>query len=275
MTNEQDALKIANDSGFPLQIAVGHRISQSTGTNGGWRVAYSEHAWSNTQGQQSGFIDLVVADRHRSTFLVVECKRVRDSTWVFMHPSGKSDPRRHAKAWITFANDERLQRFGWVDAPLDPSSPEAVFCAVRGQAAGERSTMLERIGGELVSATEALALEQRDFRPKGDSIRFYFNVVVTTAILKIASFDPTNISLVGGEIQNATIADVPYLRFRKQLSARGSPPTLDQYGDLDLAYAKEQTIFVVRAEALLDFLKEFEVPDELVRRFRFNNAARA
>jgi hypothetical protein len=276
VTDEQDALKIANDSGFPLQIAVGHQISQSTGTNGGWRVAYAEHAWSNVQDQQSGFIDLVLADKDRSTFLVVECKRVRDSTWVFMHKTGRTNNRRHAKAWITCAINDGLQHFGWDDAPLDPGSPEASFCAVRGQSAGERSTMLERIGGELVSATEAFASEQRNFRPQGDSIRFYFNVIVTTATLKIAAFDPTNISLAGGEIQNASITDVPYLRFRKQLSARGSLPTVEQYvNHHDLAYAQEQTIFVVHAEALHDFLVQFEVPDDVVRRFRFNNGAQA
>lgn len=82
MTHDSDLLKIANDSGFPLQIAVEHQVTATTVSHG-WLVRYVEHSWSNRLDGQSGSIDLVVEDRYGTTFLVIECKRVRESTWLF------------------------------------------------------------------------------------------------------------------------------------------------------------------------------------------------
>lgn len=268
MEINSEFLKIANDSGFPLQIAIERAVQQSTNSNG-WSVRYAEHAWSNQLDNQSGFIDLVLQDRHKSTFLVVECKRVRQATWLFMHSNGMTSPRRHAKSWVAHSLGQEMKHFGWHDVPLDPAAPEACFCAVRGQSTNDKTTLLERIGGELISSTEALALEEKDFRVTiHPTIRFYFSIIVTTADLKIAKFDPNVISLKDGTLSEAEIVDVPFVRFRKQLAMRDAMLTEDDYkNQTDVAYSKQNTIFIVRADALLTFLDEFDIPDSSVNAF--------
>lgn len=269
MTIDPDSIKIANDSGFPLQIAIEHQVTETKDVHG-WTVHRTEHAWTNRFDQQSGFIDLVLQDQYRTTFLVLECKRVRQATWLFMHPNGSAQPRRHAKCWVThFANDE-MPHYGWHDVPIDPKSPEAVFCAIRGQSVNDRTTLLERVGGELVSATEALAEEERDFRPPNyPTVRFYFNVIVTTADLKVAKFNPQDVSLADGTIDYAEIESVPFVRLRKQLSMRPVRLTPEDFhNNADLAYSRQNTVFVVRADYLLSFLEEFDIPNSSIRQFQ-------
>jgi hypothetical protein len=239
MTHDSDLLKIANDSGFPLQIAVEHQVTGTTVSHG-WRVRYVEHSWSNRFDGQSGFIDLVLQDRYGTTFLVVECKRVRESTWLFLRPDGANKERRHSKSWITHYSEGAMKSFGWGDLAVDPPCHEALFCATRGQSTNDKRTMLERIGGELISATEALAIEEKDFRPKTEvPIRFYFNVIVTTADLKVAKFLPNDISLSDGTLGSAEFEDVPYVRLRKQMSVRQTLLTPDDFeSKRDVSYSK-------------------------------------
>jgi hypothetical protein len=272
MTIDLDTLKVANDSGFPLQIALQHLISETTVVHG-WRTRYVEHAWINPLDGQSGFIDVVLQDRHCSTFMTIECKRMRESTWVFLHSNGSAMERQHAKSWVTHHINDQVKFFGWDNVQVDPLTPEAIFCAVRGQTANDKRTLIERIGGELISATEALAKEDLDFRlPNQHIARFYFNVIVTTAELKIAKFSPKNISLEDGTLSIADIQDVPYLRFRKQMSLRETPLTIEDYANDNIgntiAYERENTIFVVRANALADFLQNFEVSEDTVRQIK-------
>lgn len=268
MLNDTESLKLANDSGFPLQIAV-ERCIADTSPSHGWAVRYSEHAWVNTLDQQNGFIDLVLQTAGKTLFLVVECKRVRQSTWLFMHSSGEATSRRHAKSWVSNYRNGQMVHFGWHDITIDPACPEAIFCAIRGQSANDKSTLLERVGSELISATEALAIEERDLRPVNyPTLRFYLNVIVTTADLKIAKFDPKAISLADGTIGQAGFESVPFLRFRKQLSMRPVQLSSQDYtSEPNLGYAKENTVFVVRAEALPDFLKQLDIPNDSLAGF--------
>ncbi len=270
MTHNSTLLKIANDSGFPLQIAVGHQVAATTSQHG-WSVRYAEHSWTNPLDGQSGFIDLVLQDQYSTTFLVVECKRVREATWLFLRSDGADTKRRHSKSWVSHYSDGAMKSFGWEDLAVDPACHEALFCATRGQSTNDKQTMLERIGGELISATEALAMEERDFRPQNEPpVRFYFNVIVTTADLKVAKFDPENISLSDGTLATAEFEDVPFVRLRKQLSMRETLLTVDDYKNkFDSSYSKENTVFIVNASALLNFLKQFEVPEESIRQIRF------
>lgn len=265
MTSGKDPASLANDSGYPLQIAIENQIGKAVGTHG-WKVRYVEHAWTNSLDQETGYTDLVLEDRHGSTFLVVECKRPRQATWLFMRADGSAKDRRHAKAWVTHFDGDRIRRFGWYDMPVDPSFTEAGFCAVRGQSANDQP-MLERTAGILVRATEAIAHEERDYRPaKQPTIRLYFSVIVTTADLKVARFDPSRISLTDGTLDQADVVDVPFVRFRKQLLARESALSPEDYGNgSDLATARESTVFVVRADALIRFLTEFDIPESSFR----------
>lgn len=265
MPIDEDALRIANDSGFPLQIAL-HRQVRETTTRHGWTVRYAEHAWSNRDGS-SGFIDLVLRNGTGTSFLLVECKRVRDSTWLFLPNDGEPKPRHKTKVWVSLYQSGSMPCYNWVDLPVDPSSPEAHFCAVRGQSSNDRITLLERVGAELVSATEALAAEDRDYRPdNAANVKIYLNAIVTTAELKLATFDPGRISLSDGTLAATEVESVPYVRLRKQLSTRpvAFSPT-DYRNGLNIAWHKEHTVFVVRADSLPLLLTDLEVDDQALR----------
>lgn len=271
MTQDTDFLKIANDSGFPLQIAIQHQVTATTNDHG-WTVRYMEHSWVNRSDGKSGFIDLVLQDRHQTTYLVIECKRVKESTWLFLRSDGLDKVRRHSKSWITYSENGKRKSFGWGDIAIDPKCFEAHFCSIRGQTSNDKPTLIERVGGELISATEGLAIEEMDFQPRTEApIRFYFNVIVTTARLKVATFLPGKISLIDGTLESAEFKDVPFVRLRKQMSMRETFLSEDDYANnAEAAYSKENTVFVVRADAIQEFLGQFEVPDDTIRQIKFS-----
>ena len=253
-------LRALNDSGFPLQVAV-HQHIDNTRAQHGWSVRYSEHAWANKPEGRSGFLDLVLHNRHGTTFMAVECKRPRDVEWIFLHSDGKTQTRAHAQGWISHYQSGRMVRFGWSQLALDPTCHEAQFCAIRGQTSNERVTLIEKTAAELVLATESLALEHKDYRRADfEDLKIFFSVIVTTAPLKVAQFDPSAISLKDGTLDSAHFVDVPYVRFRKQLGVH-HPQLSPQHHSAggDMSYLKESTVFVVSAASIADFLSEFEV----------------
>jgi len=263
---EQPALRTLNDSGFPLQIAV-HRCIDETKSQHGWRVKYSEHAWMDHREGKSGFLDLVLQNQHGTSYMAVECKRPRDTEWVFLHSAGAMKSRAHAQGWVSYFTGGSMSRFGWSQLALDPTCAEAQFCAVRGQTAGERITLIEKTSAELTLATECLALEHKDYRhPTGDDLKLFFSVIVTTAKLTVANFDPAVISLQDGTLSDAKFETVPFVRFRKQLGVHHSLLTPEQYlTGGDLAYLKESTVFVVNAEHICSFLTDFDVSSSSLR----------
>jgi hypothetical protein len=121
--------------------------------------------------------------------------------------------------------------------------------------------MLENVAAVLMHATEAFAREDEltlKARNSGTVSRYYFNVIVTTAKLETCVFDPAKISLSDGMIEGGECNEVPYIRFRKQLSSK---PLLQAKNSNstkgDIVAAKENTVFVVNAENLQDFLSKF------------------
>jgi len=260
-----DALKIVNDSGFPLQIALANQLNAAADSTG-WNVLFAEHSWSNQLDEMNGFIDLVVHSRNGPYYLVVECKRVRESTWLFFNSAGTASDRRHAKTWVSWYADGQSIHHNWADLPVEPMCPEVQFCALRGQTANDRNTLIERIGAGLTSSTEGLANELRDYRPEGATdFKIYLNVIVTTADIQVGVFDPATISLQTGALPDATFTSVPFIRFRKQLSLRANRFTPEDYANgKKIESAKESTVFIVRADALIDFIREVEVPEKNV-----------
>jgi hypothetical protein len=124
--------------------------------------------------------------------------------------------------------------------------------------------MLERVAGQLILATEALAHAERNYRmPAVRYLRSYTPVIVTTANLSIVDFDPATVSLRDGKIPDGQVRRVPWLRLRKQLATRFLELT-PQHKSLaeDPAYSMENTVFIVQAESLIDFLRDLklEVP---------------
>lgn len=265
MNADQELLRVINGSGFPLQIAVQHLVENH---GAGWRVRHREHAWSNPTDGLSGFIDVVLQHPKTRDSLVLECKRVQNSAWLFLSHTGTLKSRLHCKVWATVFKEKSQHYFGWADVTLPLETPEAQFCCLRGQSSNDKNTFLERVAGELVSATEALAREERDYHNDqgGDSCRLYINVIVTTAQLYFAAYDKGSLNIEDGSLAKAEFHRVPYLRVRKQFSMRPVALTpSDWHRQDDVDYRRENTVFVVEAIHLPEFLSQLNVDDFNVR----------
>jgi hypothetical protein len=254
-------IKHVNNSGFPLQMAVAHHIREM---NQEWNVLYEEHAWQDET--DSGFMDLVIEDFNHTWLMNIECKRVRDTSWVFLRDTNSSRSRRAAQLWVTSKRaDENPIQFEWVNIPMDPECAQSAFCIVQGQDQKARP-MLERVAAELVSSTEALARQEVIAIPNSYSnLRIYQNVIITTADLKVCDVETAKIALATGEIDvHSNIHDVPYVRFRKQLGV-DVPGNINQYGGdvKKMTLARESTVFVVNASYLQQFLANCELPENL------------
>ena len=247
-----------NRSGFPLQIRTAGLVDETSNQHG-WKVLYTEHAWQSPDSK--GFIDLVLRDRDSTGVLVVECKRVIDATWVFLIPSTNVPNRRYCKSWVARYCNNAVRYFDWHELAIDPASPQSAFCIVDGEDPKSKP-MLERVAADVVASTEALAHEEQSILVRqADYLRIYFSVIVTTATLKVCSFDPATISVFDGKIDDANFVAVPYVRFHKQLStaAYRTDATAFEVTDFDgLSRAKENTVFVVNVNSLPQFLSEFE-----------------
>lgn len=260
-----DKNKHINLSGFPLQIGLAHAIDASR-PNHGWGVLHREHGWTHEETHESGFIDLVVENQHKTVVLNIECKRPQESTWQFLLPKPKDKLRRHCKFWVSCLSKSASKYFDWVDLTIDPDSYESEFCVVAGQDAKSRP-MLERIAATVVASTEALAQEEANVMREQDyeHFRAYINVIATTAKLEVCKFDPTTVDLKKGTIENAEYEDVPYLRFRKQLSPRPKLPNPQEWvsGFESIAKAKENTVLIVEASELVGLLEKLEIDDKI------------
>ena len=252
-----------NSSGFPLQIAV-KNIINDTSSEHGWRTRYSEHSWKNIDTGESGFIDLVLENSSGNVTFVVECKRVKDSAWIFLIEGINRNNRRHAKSFVFNKSGEIVKRFEWLDLTLDPSTPQSQYCVIPGTGTDQRNkSLIERAAAELVSSTEGLALEDKSLSLNDrNSLKIYFNVIVTTATLQVCRVNPASIHIEDGTLDDADFEEVPYIRFRKQLNpVYQIPQIFSVAGDQDIARAKENTIFVVNSKHLVHFLKEFEIDE--------------
>ncbi len=248
-----------NSSGFPLQIAVENIVNDTTEKHG-WRAKYTEHSWKNISTGESGFIDLVLTNPYGTIFLVLECKRVKDTSWIFLIEGTERKNRRHAKSFVFNKSGENIKRFEWLDLTLEPSTPQSQYCVIPGSDQRSRS-LIERAAAELVSSTEGLALEDKALSlDSGENLKIYFNVIVTTASLQVCRFDPKTISIENGMVENPIFEEVPYIRFRKQLNPVYEIPVVCAVaGNQDVARAKENTVFVVNSKHLVEFLKAFEI----------------
>ena len=262
-----DPLDSVNRSGYPLQIALAHKVGSRKGVHG-WRVLYKEHAWRNRADEMAGFIDLVFEHEEMQIVLVVECKRVKDGDWTFLPEDGDAQLRSFARGFRVKRDAPIDKAFSaWADQPLDPRCPQTAFCVMPKDA---RDPTVDGLAAELVSATEALAEEETNayLTKRGGAFRrLYFPVIVTTARLWVCSFDPAHIALDVGAIPPASLRESFHsVRYTKQLSTRTEriPPGLP-YGSeaARLASAKSRTAFIVVADQLDRFLCDFSVDDRL------------
>lgn len=261
MAENIDPIGVANSSGFPFQIAVQRMIASDV--IHWFRIRAAEHSWVSRDGATSGYIDLVIQSADGSLVLLIECKRLQNTSWVFMGERGDSPAIVRGRHFVSRPKDNeyaRSKRFGWIDVDMMPGCPEFHYCAVRGggDEKGARSGLIERAASELVLATSALAREDQllgSVQP--GSFRVYVPVIVTNVDLHCVEFDPGQISLENGKLPaGASAKVVPFLRLRKQLSTDVlAGQEVVETDSMRLAKAKEQTVFIVTASRLMEFLR--------------------
>jgi len=256
-----------NSSGFPLQIGLSQLLAVTYHQNRKWCIQAAEHPWENPISKSSGFVDLMIQNQYKTEAFVVECKRVQNAEWTFLCPSPNPNQRSQVNCWLTEINGNKTVGFDWVDLNSAPSSFQSEFCVVPGQDTKSKP-MLERTAADLIEATEAIASEEYELHKNNQSLfKVYFPLIVTTAKLNICKFDPNKINIKNGEIVDAEFERVPFLRFRKSLTARNGQNK--NYQCLtEASKAKERTTFIVNSEHLIDFLSDWELGD-LPRNIKF------
>jgi hypothetical protein len=166
--------------------------------------------------------------------LVIECKRAKDTEWIFLRePSNyeNQNHRSHLRArmaanysGMTTPVDE------WVDVQFDPRSPEALFCIIRKN--NQRSQeLLEKTAAEIARATDALARQEmlihhvpptRQPSLNSGLSRLYIPVIVTTAKMSICDADYSSVDLETGEVAGTVSSPSPVVRFRKSFGSDSS-----------------------------------------------------
>jgi hypothetical protein len=247
---------LVNSSGFPLQIGLAHQIDLTRQSHG-WRILLTEHPWQHPETSENGFIDIVVENQYETQVMVIECKRVRDTEWLFLIPKENPNPRAVANTWITYLQGDNARKFNWTNLSPDPTSYQSEFCVVHGQDP-KAKPMLERVAAQLVDSTEAFALEEYQIRkPNRDLFRIYVNVIVTTAEIKVCKFKPDDIDIATGEIAATNFETVPWVRFQKSLTTRSAKVTSAKHV-AEMAKENERTVFVVHSEHFIEFLKQWD-----------------
>ena len=150
-----------------------------------------------------------------------------------------------------------------MDAPLDPDSIESSFCVVPKQ--DKDNPMLERLGSELVAATECLAREDNHrVLATQQAACLYAPIIVTNVKLMVVELSGEDVDLETGKLRDGCGVheyEAPFVRFRKQMSFLHPEDNRKIFENnvYLLDYAKERTVFVVQARHLPEFLQHFEV----------------
>ena len=251
-------LNLINASGFLFQLRVEQEIKNMQALQlGNWKII-REHRWVDPIDGTEGFIDLILEwDIHR---MVIECKRVTDATWIFLIPDERVSMRRARLLWSMLAQSTG-KIAEWHDFRLIPESPEAEFCIVRGQ--GDRDTpMLERVSSLLLRSTESLANEELNHQTEAQREHLvYYSVVVTNATLRICRFNPSLVNISTGRLEAnaADFKEVPFVRFRKNLSS--ALVGHRSFSDLQKANSEnERTVFVINSGQLANTIREWRIP---------------
>lgn len=258
--DENTLIKQVNSSGFPFQIAVAD-LAKKTFHKHYWKVLASEQAWQNPVTGKFGYIDIVLHQRFKQIFMVMECKRMRGGSFVFLHFQRRraishNDPH---SSWL-LTNSREKGHLLWADVSIEIESYISSFCTVPGQ--GDKGTpMLERIATDLLDSTECFA----EFIPAKVKIAIspdetlyesalFVPVIVTNAPLYICKTNPDNIDISEGmlNMDEDMFEEVPYVRFQKSFITRA-----DTENPKFKPLLSERTIFVVNAMNLESFLTNF------------------
>lgn len=257
MSSEDQFLSLANASGFLFQLGIEHEISRLASVRSShWEVIAREHRWVDPVSSEESFVDLVLqSDAGR---MIVECKRTTDATWLFLVPDGQDEAPRARLLWTHTANEDPPIS-AWDDFNVRPTSAESAFCVIRGQGEGAVS-LLERLSSLQVRATEAISGEELRIGPQRayGAARIYFPAIITNARLRVGRFSSTDVDLETGKLDKLDSEDVPFVRFRKNLSTGvGARP---QVSDISEANREnERTVFVINSSSLESVLPGMEI----------------
>lgn len=257
MNDNEDLTKLVNASGFFLQLGLEHEIRTKMEPHR-WRFVSREHPWKLRGTDAEGFIDLVL--QTGIVLAVIECKRVRGGTWVFLVPDGADAQQIATRALWVAGTSDGTSMSGWDAVEHLPASHVSSFCVVRGSGENDRP-MLERLCANLLMSVDALAEEElsilanKQFGWKG----YYLPIVVTTAKLFVCRFHASQIKISDGTLDSAGFEEIPFIRFQKAFST-SSPPTSAPNHLADAAAARERTVLVVQADSLITMLTQFAEP---------------
>jgi hypothetical protein len=270
MAQVNDLRGIVNNSGFLFQLRVACEV-EATKEGHRWEVVAEEVPWLDQQTGKGGYIDLVLGKG--IVRMVIECKRVKQGTWVFLLPDGTdaTDDDLHARCmWVKGPDKLPLPeppqgpsfRAGWCDFYPEPPSAIAEFCVVRGTGDDDKP-MLERIAGQLIDAVECLAIEEILISiNSGPGHRYiYVPMIVTNADLQVCRFSTDEIDLSDGKLADGQFESVPFIRFRKSLTTRLT--TNFQPSRLKDAHQdKTRSVIVVSAAHLTSLLERWRFGSE-------------
>lgn len=253
--DREDILQsVVNASGFAFQLRLEHHVRE-TRSRHQWDVLTREHPWST--GDRSGFADLIL--EQGIVRLIIECKRPRDASWVFLVPHGDSEQIDRCRVQWADASPEKPNLLGWDDFKVSPASIESEFCSIRGQGEGDRS-LLERLSGDLIESLPSIANDDFQLAPANRISQhwIYVPVIVTTAKLEVCRFSLGDVDLQEGILKQSSFETVPFLRFRKSLAHTLNPHARGTSLN-DITSDKMRTILVVNSEHLPEFLEQWDI----------------
>jgi len=255
----ESLLNLVNASGFLFQLRVEQEIKALEAfRRGNLELVAREHRWIDPVDGKEEFIDLIL--KSGIIRMVLECKRVTEATWAFLIPDNQDKMKRARLLW-TSLTQSGAKIAEWHDFKLTPLSPEATFCIVRGQ--GDKDTpMLERVSSLLLRSIEVLANEEMNHQTQlQQKNSIYYPVVITNASLQVCHFNPSSVNIVTGRLDAANFQEVPFVRFRKNLSSilvNHGPQSDLQTANLE----NERTVFVINARHLANTIRELDISYE-------------
>lgn len=226
-----------------MQTAIANACRQS----GAFQDVLEEVAWRDRDGTDR-FIDMV-AITDRAHFLI-ECKKSEKEQLVFLLPSDLDGQHSRYHLWCTAL--EALKpplrpAIYWAKATSNLDSPHSAYCVTQ-QASGSQlaSRLLERDVQPLVRGTDVYAIDRyRTIRLSHEhSSIALLPVLVTTAPMFVAEYDPAAISMEDGifKAKKTDMRAVNYLRFTKEFTTTFRHQ------------ARRRTVLVVQSSAWKDLL---------------------
>lgn len=251
-----------NSSGYLFQLRIEHEVKVSQ-LNHHWQVLATEHRWTDKESNESGFIDLVL--NYEALRIVIECKRVQDTSLLFLNPSRIG---MNNFAYLYWCHSQKEKRYiaDWDQFDFSQSFPRSEFCIQY----PKEKMQLESVASGLLRSIESLARQEgRINQPENGQNYVYIPMIVTSAPLYLCKFDIAKVELTDGMLKDGsqTFEQVPFVAFQKGLNTGPANENrarlrrkLGRDPGLQLLNKKlVQTVFVVDVSYLITFLREMEL----------------